>query len=128
MFSFAQKMVILFQNSLFGEIQFSQKSLTNRKKQPFTLSRQVLVQQTPIMSCCYYKPPHCRNNVPEKETEILEKGARGDRGSPKQNKSPRPDLSNALEFVSLVHVVVEILILKICYSNFLKICKNAQVN
>ena len=33
MFSFAQKkMVILFQNSVFGEIQFSQKSLINRTR------------------------------------------------------------------------------------------------
>ena len=32
--------------SVFGEIRFSQKSLTNRKKQPLTISRQVLVQQT----------------------------------------------------------------------------------
>ena len=35
-------------------IQFSQKSLSSRKKQPLTLSRQVLVQQAPIISCCYY--------------------------------------------------------------------------
>ena len=33
--------------------------------------------------------------IPEKETKILE-GARGDRGSPDQNESPIPDLSNAL--------------------------------
>ena len=37
MFSFAQKMVILFQNSVFGEIQFSQKSLINRKSNPLPL-------------------------------------------------------------------------------------------
>ena len=42
---FAQKMVILLQNSVFDEIQFSQKSLTNRRKQPHTLP-QVLVQQS----------------------------------------------------------------------------------
>ena len=77
-FSFAQKMVILFQNSVFGEIQFSQKSLTNRKKQSLTLSRQVLVQQTPIISCCYYKPPRSGPHeaaVPEEETNS-EGGAR----------------------------------------------------
>ena len=34
--------------------------------------------------------------VPEKETKILKEGARGDRGSPDQNESPIPDLSNAL--------------------------------
>ena len=62
MFSFAQKMVILFQNSVFGESQFSQKSLTNRRKQPQTLPQQVLVQQTTTKR--RYR----------KETEILEKG------------------------------------------------------
>ena len=39
LFYVAPKMVIFFQNSVFGEIQFSQKSLTNRKKTtpyPFT--------------------------------------------------------------------------------------------
>ena len=71
-------MVILFQNAVFGEIQFSQKSLTNRKKQPLTLSRKVLVHE------------------PENETKILEKGVRGDKGSPEQNESPIPDLSIAL--------------------------------
>ena len=49
MFFFAQKMVILFQNSVFGEIQFSQKSLINRKNQPHTLPQQLLVQQTLII-------------------------------------------------------------------------------
>ena len=34
--------------------------------------------------------------VPEKETKILKNGACGDRGSPDQNESPVPDLSNAL--------------------------------
>ena len=84
MFSFAQKMVILFQNSVFGEIH--SKSLINRKNQPHTLPQQLLVQQTLIIFCCYYKPPrsgphevrNCREAaVPEKETKILEKGARG---------------------------------------------------
>ena len=97
MFSFAQKLVILFQNSVFGEIQFSQKSLINRKNQPHTLPQQLLVQQTLIIFCCYYKPPRSGpHEVPEKEAKILEKGARGDRGSPEQNESPIPDLSNAL--------------------------------
>ena len=84
---------------------FSQKSLINRKNQPHTLPQQVLVQQTPIIFCCYYKPPrsgphevrNCREAaVPEKETKILKEGARGDRGSPDQNESPISDLSNAL--------------------------------
>ena len=92
MFSFAQKMVILFQNSVFGEIQFSQKSLVNRKNQPHTLPQQLLVQQTLIIFCCYYKPPRSGPH----EAKILEKGARGDRGLPEQNESPIPDLSNAL--------------------------------
>ena len=54
---FCQKIVIIFQNSVFGETQFSQKSLINRKNQPHTLPQQALVQQTPIISGCYYKPP-----------------------------------------------------------------------
>ena len=104
-FSFAQQMVKHFQNSVFGEIQFSQKSLINGKNQPHILSQQVLVQQTPIIACCYHKPPrsgphkvrNCREAaVPEKEPKILEKGARGDRSSSEQNESPRPDISNAL--------------------------------
>ena len=63
---FAQILVIFSQNSLFDEIQFSQKSLINRKNGPH-----------------------------EKETKILKEGARGDIGSPEQNESPIPDLSNA---------------------------------
>ena len=42
---FVQKMVTIFQNSFFGEIQFSQKSLANRTKQPHTLP-QAIVRQT----------------------------------------------------------------------------------
>ena len=100
-----KKRVIFSQNSDFDEIRFSQKSLINRKNQPHTLPQHVLVQQTPIIFCCYYKPPrsgpheerNCREAaVPEKEAKILEKGARGDRSSPEQNESPIPGLSNAL--------------------------------
>ena len=54
---FRTKKVIFSQNSVFDEIQFSQKSLINRKNQPHTLAQQVLVQLTPIIFCCYYKPP-----------------------------------------------------------------------
>ena len=43
---FAQQMVMLFKTSVFGEIQFSQKSLTNRTKQPHTYLQQVHAQQT----------------------------------------------------------------------------------
>ena len=89
-----KKRVIFSQNSDFDEILFSQKSLINRKNKPHTLPQQVLVEQTPIIFCCYYKPP--RSGPHEKEAKILEKGARGDRGSPEQNESPIPDLSNAL--------------------------------
>ena len=67
---FAQKMIIIFQNSVFGEVQFSRKSLIKRQNQPYTLPRQVLVQQTPIISCCYYKPPRSflhEAAVPEKK-------------------------------------------------------------
>ena len=105
MFFFAQKIVISSQIPVFDEIQFSQKSLINRKNQPYTLSQQVLVQKTRIIFCCYYKPsssgPHevrnCREAaVPEKETKILKEGARGDRGSPDQNESPILEISNAL--------------------------------
>ena len=56
MISFAQKMVILFQNSVFGEFQFSQKSLINRKNQPHTLPQQLLVQQTLIYSVVTTSP------------------------------------------------------------------------
>ena len=49
MFSFAQKWT-QFYKTVFGEIRFSQKSLINRKKKPHTISRQVPVQQTPIIS------------------------------------------------------------------------------
>ena len=46
---FAQKMVKLFEKLyfVFGEIQFCQKSLTHRKKQPHSLPQKVLVQQSP---------------------------------------------------------------------------------
>ena len=44
-----KKIVIFSQNSVFDEIQFSQKSLINRKNQPHTLPQQVLVQQPPII-------------------------------------------------------------------------------
>ena len=55
---FAQKIDIYSQNSVFDEIQFSQKSfLINRKNQPHALPQQVLVQQIPIVFCYYYKPP-----------------------------------------------------------------------
>ena len=129
MFSFAQKMVILFQNSVFGEIQFSQKILSCSKNQPDMLAQQVLTQQIPI-KFCYYDPPRSGLHeaaVLEKETKILKEGARGDRGSPEQNESPIPDISNALYFVSLVRVVLEILLFKKKII-ILKICKNAQVN
>ena len=97
-------MVIFSQNSVFDEIQFSQKSLINRKNQPHTVPQQVLVQQNPMIFCCYCKPsrsgPHKVRNCPEaavpEEYKILKEGARGDRGSPDQNESPIPDLSNAL--------------------------------
>ena len=50
MFFLAQKLAIFFQNSVFDETQFSQKSLINRKNQPHTLPQQILVQQTPIIT------------------------------------------------------------------------------
>ena len=80
----------------FSKIQFLTKSsflksLTNRKKQPLTLSRQVLVQHTPIIFCCYYKPLRATRSGAKrryrKKTIILKEGARGDRGSPDQNES-----------------------------------------
>ena len=102
--SFLQKKMIIFsQNSVFDEIQFSQKSLIKRKNQPHTLPQQVLVQQTPIIFC-YYKPPrsgphgvrNCREAAVPEKTKILKERARGDIGSPDQNESPVPDISNAL--------------------------------
>ena len=71
-----KKIVILFQNSVFGEIQFSQKFLTHKEKKPHTLL-QGLVRQV--------------RNVPEK-TKIQKTGARGDRGSPDQNERAVSDL------------------------------------
>ena len=52
-------MVIIFQNSVFVELHFSQKSLPHKEKQPHTLSQQDLVQQKRVICCCYYKPRAC---------------------------------------------------------------------
>ena len=73
-----KKRVIFSQNSDFDEILFSQKSLINRKNQPHILPQQVLVQQTPIIFCCYYKPqrsgPHevrnCREAAVPKKNRL----------------------------------------------------------
>ena len=51
---FCTKNGYTFPKLFFGEIRFSQKSW--RKKQPLIILRQVLVQQTPILSYSYYKP------------------------------------------------------------------------
>ena len=94
-----KKRVKFSQNSDFDQILFFQKSLINTKNQPHILPQQVLVQQTPIIFCCYYKPPRSGPHeaaVPEKETKILKEGACDDRGSTDQNESPISDLSNAL--------------------------------
>ena len=57
-------MVIVFQNSVCGEIQFSKKSSTKRKKQPHAFPQQVLVQQNPNN---IYEVLNCREAaVPEK--------------------------------------------------------------
>ena len=81
MFSFTQKMVILFQNSGFGEIQFSQKSLTNRKKAtPYPSTTRPLATNPNDILLLLQAPALLQ--VPEKKAKILEKGARGDRGSP----------------------------------------------
>ena len=80
----------------------------------------------PIVFCCYYKPP--RSGSTGKETKIQKEGTRGGRGSPDQNESLILGLSNALQFVRLVRVVVEILMIEIFLSVFLKVVKNAQVN
>ena len=57
--------------------------------QPRTIPQQVLAQQTPIISWCYYKPHELRNSreaaTPDKENAILKNGARGDRGLSGQN-------------------------------------------
>ena len=84
---FLQKMVILFQHSVFGEIQFTQKSLTHREKQSRTL-QQILVSRNPNNITLLLQAPARRN-------QNSENGARGDRDSPDQNESPIPDLSNA---------------------------------
>ena len=101
---FLHKKCAQFYKTVFGELRFSQKSLFNRKKEPHTTSRQFFVQQTPILSFCHCKtqrsgPREVRNcreaAVTDKEFKILEKGARGDMGSPKQRESPTPDLSKS---------------------------------
>ena len=93
---FAQKIHIFSQNSVFDEIQLSQKSLINRKNQPHALPQQVLVKHIPIVFCCYYKPPRSRPHevrnyreaaVSEKETKILKEAARGGRSAPDQKES-----------------------------------------
>ena len=107
-----RKMCFLLKKcSFFSKLPFLVKSsflkniLTHSKNQHHTLAQQVLMQQIPAIFCCYYKPPrsgpnevrNCRDAaVQEKETKILKEGARGDRGSPEQNESPTPHLSNAL--------------------------------
>ena len=84
---------------------FLKKNLTHNKNQLHTLAQPTPMQKIPIIFSCCYKPPRIgphevRNGreaaVPEKETKILKEGARGDRGSPDQNESPIPELSNAL--------------------------------
>ena len=99
MFSFAQKMVILFQNSVFGEIQFSQKPLTNRKKQPLPFHDKSLCNKPQYNILLLLQVPAQNGQeaaVSEKETKILRNGTRGDRGSPDHNESPIPYFSNAL--------------------------------
>ena len=49
----------------------------------------LLLLQAPVRNCR-------EAAVPEKETKILKERARGEKGSPDQNESPIPDLSNAL--------------------------------
>ena len=83
---------LYFSNIVFGEFRFPQKSLTKRKKQPLTISRQVLVQQTLKKTMLLLQAPA----VPEKKTNILEEAARNDRGSPGQNVNPISDFLNAL--------------------------------
>ena len=121
MFFFCTKNVIFSQNSVFDEIKFSQKSLINRKNQPQILPQQVLVQQTQKIFCCYYKPPRSGGTG---KSKILKEGARCDRGSADQNESPISELSNALQFVLLVRVVVEILMIE----NFKKTPRSIGVN
>ena len=106
-----KKIIFCTKNVLFSKFPFLVKSsflkiiFIHSKNQPHTLAQHVLTQQIPIIFSCYYKPPssgphEVRNSreaaVPEKESKILKEGARGDRGSPGQNESPIPDLSNAL--------------------------------
>ena len=66
-------MVILFQNSVFGEILFYPKSLTHKKATPYPSTKSpcgtdpnnnMLLPQAPV--------------IPEKETKILKNGACGD--------------------------------------------------
>ena len=72
-----QKIVERFKKSLCRKLQFSQKSMIHRARQPFL--QQNFVQQNQIVGCCY-KParrrPHGVRNgskaaVPEKEAKIM---------------------------------------------------------
>ena len=94
---------MLFQNS-FRQNPFSQKSLTRKERQPHTLPQRDLVQQNQRICCCYYKP--LRSGGTEKGTKILKNGTRDNMSLPSKNESP--DLSNALWFISLIRVAVEI--------------------
>ena len=84
---FAQKIVKIFQNSGFAEIQFSQKSLIDIKNQPHTLPQQVLVQQTPMTQRVARSAEWQRSGDTGKDTKILKNGARGYKSSPDQIKA-----------------------------------------
>ena len=54
---YCEKKVELFQNFLFGKIQFSQKSLTHKERRPQILLQQDFLQQNQLICGCYYKLP-----------------------------------------------------------------------
>ena len=84
---FAQKMLFFLKFQFLAKSSFLKKNLSHSKNQPHTLAQQVpnnMLLQAPAQR--RYR----------KKTKILKEGARGDRGSPDQNESPIPDLSNAL--------------------------------
>ena len=129
---FARKMVTLFQNSVVGEIQFSQKSLTRREKQPHNPSTTSPCATNPYNLMLLLEAPQSAEDkirnfflinlifflVSRVETKI--RCVRGDRDSRCQNESPIPDLSTAPKFVSLARVVGDI--------NDVNFLKNAKVN
>ena len=73
---FSQKVVIIFENSLFWQNPNFLKSPWPKNGNSIPLHNQTLCNKTTSYAVCYYKPSRSKM---EKETKILKNGARGDR-------------------------------------------------